>query len=265
MSPLLLQIFKIALTVLVLAWLGLALIALVFANSMIFPVPPPSYGRDANLHFLPLPDGTEAAAFIREAERAGQRWMLYFHGNGEDLGQIGPWLNEYVRRGWSVLAIDYPGYGRSGGLPSEKGCFWAADAAYRYLTTLREVPPQNIYLYGRSVGSGPALYLAEKYPAAGLILEAPFLSAFRVVTRVRLLPWDVFDNAARAPRVQIPVLLLHGRKDQVVPFWHGEKLLSLFPGPKSHLWLDLAGHNDISDFGDVYWQALEKFVADSVR
>ena len=88
--------------------------------------------------------------------------ILYSHGNAEDIGRIEIFLQSWVKDGWSVLAYDYPGYGHSSGKPSEEGCYDAIDTAYQYLIEKLEIPPSKIIVWGRSLGTGPSCYLAEK-------------------------------------------------------------------------------------------------------
>jgi fermentation-respiration switch protein FrsA (DUF1100 family) len=98
--------------------------------------------------------------------------------------------------------------------------------------------------FGQSLGAA-AIHLASVRPVAGLIAQAPFLSAFRVVTRVQVVPWDKFDNARVIRSVHCPVLIAHGRRDEVIPFWQGERIYQLANQPKEPIWLDGAGHNDV--------------------
>src|SRR5215467_15450253 len=86
-------------------------------------------------------------------------------------------------------------------------------AAYEYLTRELKISSDRIIIYGRSVGSGPAVHLAARMPAAGLILQSPFVSAFRVLTRIPLLPFDKFPNYKEIARVRWPVLIIHGTHD----------------------------------------------------
>jgi fermentation-respiration switch protein FrsA (DUF1100 family) len=118
-------------------------------------------------------------------------------------------------------------------------------AAYDYLTRQIGVPAAQVIAYGRSLGAATALEAATRRPVAGLVLESSFLSAFRVLTRVPVLPWDKFPNASKIRRVTCPVLVIHGRDDQVVPFWHGERLFALARSRKQNFWVDGAGHNDV--------------------
>ena len=120
------------------------------------------------------------------------------------------------------------------GDPSEDYCFADISAAYSYLTSILQIPPSSIILYGRSLGSGPSCYLAsrtaeEDSPVGGLILHAPFLSVYRIVLESGCtLPGDRFPNVDFAPSIRSPVLLIHGTKDSIVPFNHSERMLQVF-------------------------------------
>lgn len=131
----------------------------------------------------------------------------------------------------NVMAYDYSGYGLSTGEPSQESCFQCITAAYAYLRDVRKIPPEDIVLYGRSVGTGPTCYLAAKTAdegrsVAGVILHSPFLSIFRIVVDLGFsMTGDMFRNIEHAPRISCPVLIIHGTEDNVVPFWHGQELL----------------------------------------
>jgi hypothetical protein len=186
--------------------------------------------------------------------------LLFSHGNAEDLGDDLPMLAEFRNAGFAVFAYDYRGYGASEGISSERSLYADVDAAYGYLTRNLNVVPDRIIAFGRSLGCAAAIHLAASRPVAGLIIEAPFLSAFRVLTRIRLLPWDKFNNAAVIRRVHCPVLVIHGRSDEVVPWWHGERLYQLANPPKRNLWVDRAGHNNVLMFAPQrYFEAIKGF------
>lgn len=171
--------------------------------------------------------------------------LLYSHGNAEDIGDLTEVLNALAQSGISVLAYDYPGYGLSGGKPTENACYNAAEKGYAFLTTQKKIKAEDIIILGRSVGSGPACYLAEKYPVRGLVLESGFLSAQRVITRIRLLPIDTFPNIERIKAISCRKLFIHGTHDSVIPFWHGKKMYELSPGMKQYHWVPGAGHDDL--------------------
>jgi fermentation-respiration switch protein FrsA (DUF1100 family) len=95
---------------------------------------------------------------------------------------------------------------------------------------------------------------------AGLILESSFVTAFRVVTRIPLVPFDKFRNIYKIKQVQCPVLVIHGRDDKTIPFWHGEKLFEAANEPKLNFWVDGAGHNDLFWVaGNRYWDMIKEF------
>ena len=244
-------------------YLLLALLTLLASDFVIFPMPPNRYALPGLLK-LPTRDGNEIAALYFSHPQA-RVTLLYSHGNGEDLESLYPLFEELHRRGFSVLAYDYPGYGRSSGKSSEKSVYAAIDASYEMLTEEQGVVPEEIVLYGRSVGSGPSVDLAVRKPIGGLILEGGFVSAFRVITRRRLLPWDKFENERKLKRVSCPVLVIQGANDEVVGFWHGPRLHAAAPEPKELWRVKDAGHNDLVFVaGDEYWRRLTAF-AETVR
>jgi abhydrolase domain-containing protein 17 len=115
-------------------------------------------------------------------------------------------------------------------------------------------------ILGFSVGGGPAVDLAAREPVGGLILIAPFVSAYRVMTTWSLLPGDKFTNLEKIGRVRCPVLIMHGTADEMIPLWHGQRLFEAAPEPKRHLWVEGAGHGDVWEVaGDRYWEAIESF------
>jgi fermentation-respiration switch protein FrsA (DUF1100 family) len=241
------------------AYIGLFLMGLLASNAMIFPAPPSSYQDSPDQAKLPSPDGNKITAVFLP-NPAASHVLLFNHGNRQDLGTADARLRLYQSHGWAVFAYDYPGYGTSTGTPSEAGCHAALAAAYAYLTTIKGYAPHQIVLYGLSLGSGPAVDLASREPVAGLIVEGAFISAFRVLTRITLLPWDRFNNLEKMPRVRAPLLSIHATKDFTVPFSHGKKLFAAHPGPKRHLWVQGAGHNNILETDPAgYWDALEQF------
>lgn len=208
---------------------------------------------------IPAGNGDTLAALYLP-NPAAKHTIWYFHGNGQALGDVAPLLWEFHRRGYAVFAFDYPGYGVSSGQPSEKSLNAATQAAARYLRENLRVPLGQVILYGRSLGGGPSVELATRERVAGLVLESTFLSVYRVKTRWRLLPFDQFENLRKLPRVACPVLVIHGRQDEVVSFPHGEALFAAAPEPKQYFWVAGAAHNGLIEFaGESYWTALQKF------
>lgn len=239
----------------------LAFIGCAFADRIMFQPPEASYRDNAQIIKLESAPGVEISALYLPV-RGAEYTILYSHGNAEDVGQLGDVFDIYRSLGLSVFAYDYRGYGTSQGRPSEKGCCEDIEAAYRHLTGKLKVPPSQVIIYGRSVGSGPAVWLASREESAGLVVECGFKSAFSVITGVRVLPFDKFPNIDRIKNVKCPVLIMHGRDDEVIRFKHGEALFAAAKEPKFKLWVDGAGHNDfIWKAGDSYRRTLSSFVS----
>ena len=237
------------------------LFAFFCSKPMIFPAPAASYDPSLpGLRYIPLSSG-QITAFYLEAEQGDAPYtLLYSHGNAEDIGTQLPILKEYASNGWNVLIYDYPGYGLSNGSPSEEAVIASAEAAYQYLIHELNIPADKIVLYGRSLGGGPTIDLASRFENAGVILECTFTSIFRVVTRVAILPWDIFKNIDKIQDIKTPLLIFHGDKDIVVPFSHGQKLYDKAIEPKKNIWINGGGHNNLIELmGKKYWDELQTF------
>ncbi|NEQ98823.1 MAG: alpha/beta hydrolase, partial [Cyanothece sp. SIO2G6] len=229
------------------------------ADSLIFLPQPASYQDTADILKVAVNE-TEKISAIYLPNAQAQYTLLYIHGNAEDLGTVSPILERLHRWGFSVFAYDYRGYGTSNGQPSERNAYQDADAAYNYLTQTLQIPPEQIILYGRSVGGGSATDLATRHPVAGLILESTFTSAFRVAIPFPILPFDKFPNRAKLEQVRCPVLVMHGEADQTIPIEHGRALYQAASEPKLFLWIEAAGHNDFTWVaGERHQQALLNF------
>ncbi|MBR6021805.1 MAG: alpha/beta hydrolase [Kiritimatiellae bacterium] len=213
--------FQRTLLALAALWVLVSLAACVSVDKLMFHPPQPPYGEDLpGLVRLDDPGGAVAALWSPAENAEGA--ILFFHGNAEDIRFCERDLRRFNRLGWSALAVDYPGYGRSEGTPTEKGAYRAAGAGWRFLTETQGFAPERIVVCGFSIGTGPACWLAAKENPAGLLLFAPFKSAVRVVTGIRILPFDPFPNLANIKRVSCPIAVVHGTRDDVIPFAHGQ-------------------------------------------
>ncbi|BAZ08264.1 hypothetical protein NIES4071_00690 [Calothrix sp. NIES-4071] len=230
------------------------------ADNLIFLPQPSSYQDTKEILKLISPDGITLSA-LHLPNPTAKYTILYAHGNAEDLGDIRQTLEELNKLGFSVFAYDYRGYGTSQGTPTEQNAYKDIDTAYNYLTQVLKVAPQNIIVYGRSVGGGSAVDLAARKPVAGLVLESTFTSTFRVKIPFPILPFDRFPNIDKIDDIKSPVLIMHGTDDNVIPFWHSQKLFEKAPSPKLNLWIEGAGHNDFTHVaGNLHGKALQEFV-----
>jgi uncharacterized protein len=176
--------------------------------------------------------------------------------------------------GFSLLLFDYRGYGESlGNFPSETQLYEDSQAAWDYLIQQQQVPPQQIFLYGESLGGAIALDLAVKHPqAAGLIVQSSFTSmsdiarwrGFSWLLPIDLLLTQKFDSIAKVRSLQIPVLFVHGTEDEVVPFEMGQRLFATAPAPKYLHVIPDAGHTRLLKPGDrSYLKAIGRFIRQS--
>lgn len=231
------------------------------ADSILFQPPQTPKQPIVNEIKIPLANQQTLSAVYLPNPRA-RFTVLFSHGNAEDLHTLAPFLQQLYQHGFAVLAYDYPGYGNSTGKPSEANTYQAILAAYQYLTTELSVSPENIIIYGRSLGSGPSTELAANQRCAGLILESPFVSAYRVYTYWPLYPFDQYQNLHKIPHVRSPILLIHGTHDSVIPVWHGYKLFAAAKSPKQAYWVENASHNNVLMVAkENYWQSISQFVS----
>jgi fermentation-respiration switch protein FrsA (DUF1100 family) len=201
---------------------------------------------------------------------SGARWtLLWFHGNAGNISHRLHNLQQMHRRlGLNVFIFDYRQYGRSQGKVSEKGTYLDASAALQTLHQRLALNPQSIMLFGRSLGSAVAVDLARRAPCRALILESPFTSVPDMAARaLPLLPIGRllrtrYNSLRKIAQVTVPVLILHGDRDEVVPFEQGQRLFTAANEPKTFYTIPRAGHNDTYMVGgEPYWQAWERFLS----
>lgn len=229
----------------------LALVAVLFADRLIFIPPPPSYTSDhPGLGFVETA-ADETIAFIHLPAPEGMPTLLYSHGNAEDLAHSLVLYEEFHAGGLGVLAYDYPGYGLSTGTPDESSSLRAIMAVWNHLTD-SGIPPSSIVITGRSVGGGPSVWLASQVEPAGLILISPFKSAFTTAFDLPfpLFPRDRFPNLKRIRSFDRPLLVIHGEDDEVIAVSHGRALVDACASPdKKFHSIPNARHNDLFEIG----------------
>ena len=182
---------------------------------------------------------------------AGQspRVLLFFHGNAGNISHRLDSIRQFRNLGLSVLIIDYRGYGQSDGRTTESGTYRDADATWRYLTETRGVRPDNVVIFGRSLGGSIAARLAAHQRPLALIVESSFTSVPDIAQE--LYPWlpaRWLSRLSHATRdyvrdVQCPVLVVHSRDDEIIPFHHGQAIFAAAPEPRTLLTLR-GSHND---------------------
>ena len=263
-------VLRLAIVVLC-GYVGLAVVLMLLENSLVyFPTPagadwqPPPSADTRDIYFdspagdrihgwwLPCPGSSGA--------------VLHFHGNAGNLSHRGDIILKLRDRlSLSVLIIDYPGYGKSTGKPSEEGCYQAADAAYQWLVDDAKIAPEEIVVFGKSLGGGVATYVGSRKDHRALVLVKTYTSLPDVGSRlypflpVRLLMRNRFDSIGRIAECHRPVFVAHGTTDEMIPFALGQQLYEAAHEPKQFLAMPDNRHND--PLPAAFYAALADFLA----
>jgi hypothetical protein len=208
-----------------------------------------SFGKVEAWYLPPKPGDTPSPA------------VVFAHGNGELIDYWPNELGRFAAMGVGLLLVEYPGYGRSAGSPSQASISETFTRAYDILAARGDVDPARIVLFGRSLGGGAVCDLALKRPSAALILMSAFKSVSAYSARYlapAFMIRDPFDNLAAVRQYPGPVLVIHGSFDEVVPFGHGQALHAAAHNGK--LIVYEAGHNDCPPDWEVFWRDVERFL-----
>ena len=251
---------------------GVLLLALFLLQSCLVYYPthekvatPKSIGLDYESVELTTEDGLMLDAWFVPAQDA-RGVVLFFHGNAGNISHRLGSVEVFHDLRFSTLIFDYRGYGQSEGEPSEEGTYADADAAWRYLTEERGVPPEKIVLFGRSLGSAIAANAATRHRAGALILESAFTSVPDVAAEiywffpVRWLARIDYDTMGALDSIASPTLFIHSPDDELIPYAHGRALYEAAKEPKQFLEIN-GGHNrGFLQSGSVYTDGLDAFL-----
>jgi fermentation-respiration switch protein FrsA (DUF1100 family) len=260
--------FRILLTI-VIAYLAYSCMVFFVQRSLIFPrsvIPPYS---DAI-----RPEGAEVLS-IQTGDDMAEAWfipadssfsgpcpaVIFAHGNAELIDFWPEYLKPLSKNGIHLLLVEYPGYGRTPGRPSEKSITRAFTAAYDHLIARKTVDPSRIIFFGRSIGGGTICSLAKERPSAGLILLSSFTSIRSFAPRYGLFPFmirDPMDNIGLLKEYPGPVLILHGKQDELIPFAHATALASVSRNVR--LIAYNCGHNDCPPDWHLFWKDVFAFL-----
>ncbi len=225
---------------------------------------PKSIGLDYEDVSLDTSDGVRIHGWYVPGDLA--RTLLYFHGNAGNVSHRVHSIRQFHELGLSVFIIDYRGYGQSEGSPSEDGLYRDAEAAWQYLIEVHGLPAEDIVVFGRSLGASVAAWLAAEQSPGTLILDSAFTSVPDIGQEVY--PWlpvhllSRFQHATieHVTKATCPVLVVHSRDDEIIPFHHGEALFSAASEPKTFLELR-GGHNDAHFTSETaYIDGLRRFL-----
>ncbi len=208
-------------------------------------------GVTINAWYLPHPDSRYA--------------LIFLHGNSDNLADVIPSLRLFKKLGFNCLAIDYRGYGRSQGRPSEKGTYLDAEAAWVHLLRERGFERERVVVLGRSLGGAIAAWLATRHRPAALVLESTYTRLQDVAAEhypylpvARLLRYR-YPTVERLARIRSPVLIVHSPQDEVIPFAHGQQLFQAALEPKSFLRIQGRHYDGHETSGETYRRGLQAF------
>lgn len=248
-----------ALQIILLVYLGLTALIYFKQSSLVF-LPEIDRGFRASPANLSLPfsplklataDGETLDGWFVPADpkREARGLVIFFHGNAGNIGHRLDYLRMFHELGLATLMIDYRGYGLSSGTPSEDGTYLDAEAAWRHATQVLGFPAARIILFGESLGGGVATRLAAGNPPGALVLASTFTSVpdmgaeLYPLLPIRLLARIHYDSLARLAQISCPLLVIHSRNDDVIPFAHGQRLFTAARQPKQFLEIT-GGHNE---------------------
>jgi hypothetical protein len=252
------------------AYVAVAVVLYVFQRPLLYPAPQTTRTDPAIAGFL---QAQETVLDTADGERVivwhvppkdGKPVVLFFHGNGEVLAWRVPRFRAIIADGTGLVALSFRGYGGSSGKPTEAGVLNDGAAAYAFAAT--HYPPERIVPWGYSLGTGVAVAIAANHPVGKLILEAPYTSTVDVAASlfwympVRWLMRDTFRSDERIAGVKVPLLIMHGEKDTVIPVRFGRRLFDLASGPKRFVPVPLGTHVNLDDYGAV--DVAHAFMAD---
>lgn len=209
---------------------------------------PSSFGLEYEDAFFKTKDGVGLHGWFIPAKDSFAT-ILYCHGNAGNISHRIEIAQMFNQRKMNFFIFDYRGFGKSKGIPTEKGTYLDAEAAYHFLIDKKDIDPSRVVIYGKSIGAAIAIDLATKVNAAALIVESSFLSTRAMAREIYpFLPFWLFIRSkynadSKINKVDIPKLIIHSQNDEIVPFAHGQKLFDLAK-PAKEFYVMRGGHND---------------------
>lgn len=257
---------------LLLIGVGLYILNNMIENLLFFPErdfwqQPQEYSLDYEDVELRTSDGVLLHAWFLKANPS-KATLLFLHGNAGNISHRLFKTAPLVTAGVNVLLVDYRGFGKSEGkIKNKEDLFKDAKAALDWLINQKGIPPNQITLFGESIGSAPTLKLAQDYPVANVILEAPF-TTIKDLAKIHYPAFLSFladsfnyDNLENIKALKLPLLIIHGNRDEICPYEIGKRLFDHAPGEKQLFTVPNAGHNDIVEHaGPTYFEKILQFI-----
>ena len=268
-------LLKSALRITIAALIGGTLFLMIFEKQLIYypatavDVTPKALGLPFDEVTIDVEPGVKIHGwFIKGSKEPSVATILFSHGNAGNIADRLDRVLSWRDLGVDFLLYDYRGFGRSTGAPGEEGTYRDGRAAHDYLVKTRGIEAKRLVLMGESLGCAISIQIALDRPAAGLVLEAPFASIPHMASAIYpFLPAKFFvrtryDNLEKIPRVRMPLLVVQGTRDEVIPVAQGKMVFGAAPSPKQYLAIEGAHHNDVYVIGGTqYKSALSDFLA----
>jgi len=258
------------------SFLGFAAILTVFQSRLVyFPeraiaATPDAIGLSYESVSFETSDGVKLSGWLVPAQES-RSVVLFCHGNAGNISHRLESIDVFYRLGLSVLIFDYRGYGKSEGRVSERGTYLDAEAAWQYLVDERQVEPSEIFIFGRSLGGAVGSWLAKGHTPKALIVESTFTSIpdiaahlypFLPVRRLARFRYSALDYVRQ---VDCPVLIVHSRDDEMIPFSHGQRLFEAANEPKQFLEIRGTHNEGFITSGRLYEDGLDLFISEYTR
>ena len=253
-------------------FVGLSVIVALFQSPFVyFPtrqiiITPDRMGLSYETVSFETTDGVRLAGWFVSAEPS-RGVILFCHGNAGNISDRIESIQVFHRLGLTTFIFDYRGYGTSEGKPTERGTYLDAEAAWRYLVQERHVPPTDIIFFGRSLGGAIVAWLAQEHPPKALIVESTFTSIPDIgadvypYLPVRLLCRFNYSAVKYVRNVNCPILIVHSRDDEIIPFEHGRRLFEAANEPKEFLEITGTHNEGFITSGLRYRDGVDSFVA----
>ena len=225
----------------------------------------PSYASEV---MIETSDGEHLQSFhFSHGKELHRPLIIYFHGNAGNLYYRFDSAIRLYKMGHDVLLISYRGYGKSSGSPSESGIYLDGLAAVQYANQQLGYKDEELVVFGRSLGSTVAVHISQHKSFKKIILITPLTSGREMAVAmglglIKFLAGDSYNSLAKINNLSSPLLIIHGKRDQVVPYEMGKTLFDAYRGPKDLVTIPEAGHNDLQEIaGDHYWNEIKKFLS----
>jgi len=284
-NPILIILFKVGLIVLAVGAIAYFCACLflffrqtrfIFLPSRLISITPDDVGLSYQDIELKIPTASGKIEMIHcwwipSETNPNQKVIIDLHGNRNTIGANMGYAEQFHQMGLSVLLVEYRGYGRSTErFPSEKTVYEDVETAWNYLVNERQINPNNIYIFGHSLGGAIAINLALNHPEiAGLIIESSFTNIKEMIAYkkkywmfpINLILTQKFDSLAKISALKMPILLTHGTEDELIPSTMSEALFTAATESKQLLIVAGAGHNNVRQVGgNQYWQTVQQFL-----